>query len=134
MMWACWTLLGMWHIVSARYMTKAYKCNMKLHVLTGWLSVIFTILSGAIAFAHCGFKIRNNMHSWVGFIMWVQAPLIAFFGAFTEILRYSKKEWAHKKIMTLTAIHKYHGFVMTFGTQIAITLGIGHYLITVDQH
>ena len=46
--------------------------------------------------------------------------------------RYSKKEWAHKKVMALSNVHKYHGYFVTIGTQVAITLGLGHYLILLD--
>lgn len=130
-MWFSWTLLGLIQIVSARYMGKNYQWRLKIHQVTGWLGVIFSMLSGGAIFIYAGYKINVNYHSITGLFTLAQIPVIAAIGIIGSMARYGQAEWKVNFVQLMSDIHKYHSYAMIGLTQLTMSMGTAYYMLSI---
>lgn len=67
-MWLAWTVCGLLQVISARYMATHYEWRVKLHNLSGWLTVALVVFGFGLAFINADFQLKYNFHSIAGLV------------------------------------------------------------------
>jgi nitrate reductase gamma subunit len=92
-MWIAWTVCGLLQVISARYMGTSYEWRVKLHNLSGWLTVAFAFFGFILAYINSDFKLTFNFHSIAGLVTLAQVPIVALVAMFASMKRYGTYEW-----------------------------------------
>ena len=92
-MWIAWTVCGLLQVISARYMGTSYEWRVKLHNLSGWLTVALAVFGFMLAYINADFKLTFNFHSIAGLVTIAQVPIVALVAMFASMARYGTYEW-----------------------------------------
>lgn len=127
MMWFAWTIIGLAQVYLNRYMKHKWRWNKLVHGILGIFSMALVIAAGVLSLNASGWKInsQSSKHSKAGFVMLIMGLLLMLGGIFAGLSRrYMQWEWKTKWIIMIGGSHKYFGFAVLIGSQVAIYTGL----------
>ena len=128
-----WTLIGLIQVYLNRYMKHKWRWNKLVHGILGILSMAMVIAAGVLSLNASDWKInsKSSKHAKAGFVMLIMGLLLMLGGIFAGLSRrFMQWEWKTKWIVIIGAIHKYFGFAVLIGTQVAIYTGLMNFYKT----
>lgn len=128
-MWVSWTVCGLTAFISSRYMGSLYEWRMLIHQVSGMTAIVGATMAVVSQFARNGWELVVTYHSVAGLITATQIPILAGLAFATYLLRYSTDEWNVKLVLTISDIHKYHGYTILGLSQITVTMGLAYYIL-----
>ncbi len=86
LMWTSWGLLGLFQLITNRYMKVFWKFNRLLHALSGILMLIITLTMGILGIQHSYNQILVGWHYIMGFIVLCLVSLIVIGGIMNSVI------------------------------------------------
>eukprot|EP00347_Sterkiella_histriomuscorum_P007376 403349177 len=126
LLWQAWGVLGFLQIASVRYMQIFYKFNHYLHMAIGTMITGFTIAMSILAFKYYDYRLRDNLHSKLGYAVLILSGIILLSGFFLYFMKY-KLKWRTPYLKAIKFNHKVLGYGLIVISQISILLGVQAY-------